>query len=350
MIQVFFGGPDKPPGLLRDLLAERVDRTPSGGEILWATYYFRDLALADALVRAHHRGVRVRVCIEASPKLSHANDAVRQRLAATDGLGQNFRSIWHVLPAHLHEKIYIFSHPSPVAYIGSFSPSGNAPEDPNVVREIGDQDRGHNYLVEFDDPSVIAGLRRHVLSLHTGRRPLFGHYIKSVDEDMTAGRFNVFFFPRVDTSVVSRLMNDRKYEFIRIAVSHFRDRHLARMLGRLAQSGTSVEMIAHDTLRRVPLWVEAFAKAQGIALVRYAHPQGLPMHSKFILLSARGFRRVLFGSMNLTRTSRLLNHEILVAADDEPDVFETFNARWEHMLAETRCFGNQSRPHNGHRS
>jgi phosphatidylserine/phosphatidylglycerophosphate/cardiolipin synthase-like enzyme len=347
MVQVFFGGPDKPPYLLRDLLVERVDRAPSGSEILWATYYFRDLALADALVRAHRRGVRVRICIEASPRLSHANDAVRQRLTASDGLGQNLRSIRHVIPAHLHEKIYIFSHPSPVAFIGSFSPSGNTPEDPNVIREIGDQDRGHNYLVELDDPSIISGLRRHVLSLHTSRRPLLAHYINSTNEDLTVGPVSIFFFPRLDTSVISRLMNDRKYERVRIAVSHFRDSHLARMLGRLAQSGTSVEVIAHDTLRRVPLWVESFAKAQGIALFRYAHPQSLPMHSKFILLSAQGSRRVLFGSMNLTRTSRLLNHEILVAADSEPNVFEMFNARWEHMLAEAKCFGNQRAARNG---
>jgi phosphatidylserine/phosphatidylglycerophosphate/cardiolipin synthase-like enzyme len=201
--------------------------------------------------------------------------------------------------------------------------------------------------VELDDPSIVSGLRRHLLSLHTSRRPLFARYITSTNEDLTAGRFNIFFFPRLDTSVVSRLMNDRNYERVRIAVSHFRDSHLARMLGRLALSGTTVEMIAHDTLRRVPLWVEAFAKTQGIEIVRYAHPQSLPMHSKFILLSGQGSRRVLFGSMNLTRTSRLLNHEILVAADNEPGVFEMFNARWEHMLAEAQYFGKQRGTHNG---
>ena len=64
------------------------------------------------------------------------------------------------------------------------------------------------------------------------------------------------------------------------------------------------------------------------------------MHSKFILLRARGFQRVLLGSMNLTLTSRLLNHEILVVADNEPKVFDLFNARWEHMLMEARSFGS----------
>lgn len=342
MTQVFFGGPDKPPGFLRDLLAARVDSVPPGGEILWATYYFRDLGLAEALIRAQRRGVAVKLCIEASPKLKSANDMVCRRLASADGLGQGLRPIRHLLPAHLHEKVYIFSHPSPVAFIGSFNPSGNTPEDPIVIREIGDQDRGHNYLAEVDEPLIVGSLKRHILSLYAGKR-MFEHYIRSASEDLTAGRFSIFYFPRSDISVVSRLLSDRKYEHVRIAVSHFRDRHLMRLLARLAHDGATVEVIAHDTLRRVPHWVEAFAKARGIAFVRYAHPLGLPMHSKFILLTGRGFQRVLFGSMNLTRTSLLLNHEILVAADDEPDIFDVFNARWEHMLTEVEDFRNQPR-------
>ena len=96
MTQVFFGGPDKPSGLLRDLLAKHVDSVPPGGEILWATYYFRDLRLAEALVRARHRGVTVKLCIEASPKLKSANDAVRRRLASADGLYLAFHRMRYV--------------------------------------------------------------------------------------------------------------------------------------------------------------------------------------------------------------------------------------------------------------
>jgi len=162
------------------------------------------------------------------------------------------------------------------------------------------------------------------------------HYIGSAKDDMTGGQFSIFYFPRSDASVVSRLMSDRHYESVRIAVSHFRDGQMARVLAGLARDGTSVEVIAHDTLSRVPARIEALAKAHGISFVRYAHPEGLPMHSKFILLTAPGFQRVLFGSMNLTRTSLLLNHEILIAADDEPGIFEVFNSRWEEMLAEAQ--------------
>ena len=139
MAQVFFGGPDKPRGLLRNLLAERVDAVPKGGEILWATYYFRDIDLAEALVRAKRRGVTIKVCIEASPRLRAANQLVQKQLVSLNVRDTDFRSVTHLLPSHIHEKIYMFSHPSPVAFVGSFNPSGCSLEDAEAVREIGDQ-------------------------------------------------------------------------------------------------------------------------------------------------------------------------------------------------------------------
>lgn len=340
MTQVYFGGPDQSSGHLRDLLARHVDAVPQGGEILWSTYYFRDLALAEALLRARQRGVTVKLCLEASPKLKHANGQVGALLAATDGLGDGFKPIKHLLPAHLHEKIYYFSHPAPVALIGSFNPSGNTPEDPDVVAKIGDQDRGHNCLVALDHPAAVASLRRHVLSLHSGGLGLAAYFDRSARSDFKSDKLNIFHYPRWDSVVVPELIGERRYDSIRIAASHFRDMSLARLLARHASAGTPVTVIAHDTLRRVPRRIEAYAKEHGIDFIRYAHPQGLPMHCKFILLESDGFRRVLFGSMNLTLTSRFLNNEVLAALDDAPDIFAAFAARFAHMLAETRQFRN----------
>ena len=58
--RTFFGGPDPPGRFLRDVLEDRVDSVPAGEEIIWVTYYFRDEALAAALVRARRRGVSVK--------------------------------------------------------------------------------------------------------------------------------------------------------------------------------------------------------------------------------------------------------------------------------------------------
>lgn len=351
MTQVFFGGPDQPSGFLRDLLARHVDAVPAGGEILWSTYYFRDLALAEALIRARQRGATVKLCLEASPKLKTANRPVQDRLASVEGLEEGLKTTRHLLPAHLHEKIYYFSHPSPVALVGSFNPSGNTPEDPDVIAKIGDQDRGHNCLVALDDADAVASLRRHVVSLHAGGGGGISTYFnRPARSDYKSGRLNIFHYPRWDSAIVPRLIGERKYDRIRIAASHFRDRSLARLLGRQAQGGASVTVIAHDTLRRVPRRIEAFARAQGLTFIRYAHPEALPMHSKFILLEAGSFRRILFGSMNLTLTSRFLNNEVLVALDDEPEIFAAFDARFAHMLAETRQFRNLPEGHDGHPS
>ena len=45
--RIEFGGPDLPPRRLRNLLQEQVDAAPPGSSIDWATYYFRDRALAE---------------------------------------------------------------------------------------------------------------------------------------------------------------------------------------------------------------------------------------------------------------------------------------------------------------
>src|SRR3954452_3199189 len=72
---VYFGGSDRAPRFLRNLLEQRIDAVPQGGSILWATYYFRDEALAEALVRAHRRGVILTLCIEGKPRKGSANEA-----------------------------------------------------------------------------------------------------------------------------------------------------------------------------------------------------------------------------------------------------------------------------------
>ena len=133
---VYFGGPDQAPGRLRDLLAERVAAVPAGGAIDWVTYYFRDRRLASELVKARKRGVAVKVTIERSPRTAHANEAVRRILSGADGLDGGFRSVAHALfptpwgnlpSAHIHEKLFCFSHPRPIALVGSFNPSGDVP-------------------------------------------------------------------------------------------------------------------------------------------------------------------------------------------------------------------------------
>ncbi|MFQ5944986.1 MAG: phosphatidylserine/phosphatidylglycerophosphate/cardiolipin synthase family protein [Anaerolineae bacterium] len=331
---VFFGGPDRPPRLLRDLLEEHVEAVPRGGEILWISYYFRDQALGEALVRARQRGVSVKVVIEGAPRLKTANDAIRRRLEGENGLGHGFRSVVHSVPCHVHEKLYYFSAPSPVAFVGSFNPSGNRPEDPEVIREIGDQDRGHNALVAISDPLIVRGLAAHARWLHEGGHGLLERVSPVINAPLLSDAMRAWFFPRWRSDVLIRLLQSQgSGARLTVVVSHLNDKRVLDTFIGLAKKGASVEVLAHETWRRVPRHVgEALVKG-GVGFRRYAHPERLPMHNKFLLLETDHRKQVVFGSMNLTVASRWVNHEIVIITEDEK-LFRAFEERWECMVSE----------------
>jgi phosphatidylserine/phosphatidylglycerophosphate/cardiolipin synthase-like enzyme len=76
----------------------------------------------------------------------------------------------------------------------------------------------------------------------------------------------------------------------------------------------------------------------GIGFNRYVHPDGLPMHNKFMLFKSPQRRIVTFGSMNLSVRSLHANHELLVI-DETPELYQVFERRWVEMLMEARICG-----------
>jgi phosphatidylserine/phosphatidylglycerophosphate/cardiolipin synthase-like enzyme len=330
---VHFGGPDRPPRALRDLLEQHVEAVPAGGSIDWMTYYFRDEALADALVRAHERGVAVRVCVEGRPRNRRANDRVIALLKR--GIGKGLRVEKRLFGAsHLHSKLYAFSHPRPHALIGSFNPSGNEPEDAAVIADIGDQDRGHNLLVELGDRGLVTALGAHVGAVHAGANPFGG---LASGSDIHTGGVDAIFFPRRSRNPldqrVARLGPGAR---LRIAASHVRDPSVARQLAKLASAGVEVDLLTHHTRRRSPDALLERMRSAGVRICRYQHPEALPMHAKFILAEDGGERWCALGSYNLTRTSRWLNQELLVFTSD-PGLWDALNRRWTQILAEPWC-------------
>ena len=250
--RIEFGGPDLPPCRLRDLLQSHVDASPPGSRIDWATYYFRDRALAEALIRASDRGVRVNLAMEPDPRRAGANDAVIALLGA-HGLGGGFH-LYRPAPrdrGHLHAKIYAFSHPD-VAWIGSFNPSGDDPEDADVIAEIGDQDRGHNLLLGIEDIRIAAALRRHVHRLAKWSpvplflRPAFNHTVRSAGS-------RLYFYPRLLTYPLERSISRMKAgDRLRGAISHLKPGELTRQMTKAVDRGAKIDLLVHDTMRRVP--------------------------------------------------------------------------------------------------
>lgn len=332
MSELWVGGPDCPPRALRDHLQQRIDRVPPGGEIDWATYYFRDRALARALIAASDRGVRVTLQLEGLPRRKSANEAVLSLLSA-----HGLRGGLHIhrpgnalggIHPHLHTKIYVFSGPEPAAFVGSFNPSGDQPEDPDVIAEIGDQDRGHNILVGYRQPALVAALRHHVRSIR-GSADRF-----RPGRTVRAGATTLFFYPRLLPGVIDRqLRRLGAGARLRGAVSHLKQGSLTRHLERAAARGAEIELLVHDTERRVPEAAIAALRAAGVKVRRYARPDGLPLHAKILLVSEPQQRTAWFGSFNYNPRSRYLNHELLVRSREE-DLWATLSRRYDQIAAE----------------
>jgi hypothetical protein len=250
--EVHFGGPEYAAGRLRDLLSERISAVPSGGRIDWVSYYFRDRRLAHELLRARRRGVAVTLTLEGAPRIPRANDQVVRLLAGPDGLGDGFRSVRHRAPfalrwhPHLHEKLYCFSHPRPAALVGSFNPSGDDPEeDPEILKEIGDQDRGYNALVEIRETALIEGLVRHARYIHDSRHGLLERFSSAANRTLKGEQLELHFWPRARGNPVSRLPRDcQRATRVRIAASHIKGPTGPRYLLALAGTGAAVEILA----------------------------------------------------------------------------------------------------------
>jgi phosphatidylserine/phosphatidylglycerophosphate/cardiolipin synthase-like enzyme len=339
---VHFGGPDHPVGLLRDLLAERIALVPAGGSIDWVIYYFRDRRLAAALIEARERGVDVRVTLDGHPRTPHANDAVIKMLEA--GLGDGLRVVRGRLDGtplgkisrpRLHEKLYCFSHPSPVAFVGSFNPSGDSPEvEPEVIEVIGDHDRAHNLLVELRDPNLAHDLIEHARGLHTARHGCSDRFAASANRCLRRGGYSVYFWPRARRHPIMELLLDlQRGSRVRIAASHISGASSLSGFCALAARGVEIEMLTESTYRRVPLEVEQRLTHAGILVRRLVADEWIPMHDKFALVESSNQKSTIFGSFNWSEPSYRFNREIGVATED-PLLFQAFAKRWGQLAAE----------------
>ena len=330
-----FGGPDLPPRRLRNLLQEQVDASPPGSRIDWATYYFRDRELAHALMRASDRGVRVNLVLEPDPRRAGANDTVIS-LLRNHGLKGGFH-LYHPRPddkGHLHAKIYAFSRPD-IAWIGSFNPSGDEPEDEDVIAEIGDQDKGHNLLVGVRNARLTKALRRHVSLLGgSGRIPL--RLRPDFNRVSWSSGARLYFYPRIFPDLVERSVQRMKSgDCLRGAISHLKAGELTKQLQDAAGRGVKVDLLVHDTMRRVPDEVVQQLEAAGVNIIRVRHPNDLPMHAKFLLLEKSGNRVAWVGSYNFNRKSRKYNAEVLLRTNDLA-VFETLEQRFAAISSMAR--------------
>ena len=268
------------PRRLRDELQARVEAVPKGGEIAWSTYYFRDRRLAQALIDASDRGVRVMLRIEGEPRFPEVNRAVTAML---ERHGLNGGLTVHRPPyrwpdkryGYWHSKIYCFSDPIPTALVGSFNPSGDEPEDKTILADIGDQDRGHNLLLGIERPALTSALRDHVGKLAEWRPWVFKFrpYFNRVTRDWGC---RLYFFPRLRACKAEKEISKMgPGDQFRGVISHLKKGQLTRRLRRAVQRGVTVELLVHDTERRVPAKLVEKLRSSGVRITRVVHPEGL---------------------------------------------------------------------------
>jgi len=288
---------------------------------------------------ASDRGVRVTLHIDGHPRTPQVNEAVLKRLQG-HGLHGGLHIHAPALPAlssvhsHLHSKIYYFSDPEPVVLAGSFNPSGNDPEQPDIIAKIGDQDRGHNMLVELDDPVMVHALKEHVHDM--GRS--WARFLPSQNSVVSSAQAQAWFYPRLRPAVVDLHLGALGAgASIYGAISHLKSGVFVKRLFDAAQKGIAVHLLVHDTERRVPQMTVDTLSDAGIAITRYRHPEGLPLHAKFVLIDEGDLKTAYFGSFNYNPRSRFLNREILLASQS-PFLFDSLLERFHLIKEEAETF------------
>ncbi len=216
---------------------------------------------------------------------------------------------------HLHAKIYAFSEPD-VAWIGSFNPSGDEPEDRGVIAEIGDQDRGHNLLLGITRPKLTSELRQFVGRLSSTRRTPYPLRLESY-RPAWDGDSGLYFYPRMITKVVEpEVRKLRRGDRLRGAISHMNQGPFSAALAAAAGRGADLDLLVHDTERRVASEVVDALRKSGASIRRVRHAAGLPMHAKFLVVQRSGRSAAWLGSYNFNDRSRRRNAEVLLCTED----------------------------------
>lgn len=304
---------------------------PAGGRIAFVTYYFRDRELARELAAAARRGADVRVLLEWRTRRRGANRAVVEILRGA--LGAKLRVVDRPLALRVHAKLYAFSGPgAPCALIGSFNPSGDREElEPDVIAEIGDQDRGFNALVAIEDAAFVAWLFALMERLHGSAFARLGRLPLVWPRRFEAAGETLWTLPRLGASpLLRRLRALEPGSRVRVAATHLSGTLALGALASLAERGARVELLAEGTERRVPRALEARLRAAGIAIQRVEREPHLPMHAKFTLIERDAAREVWFGSANWSDRSLLRNFELLVRSEDTA-LFEAFARLWDRI-------------------
>lgn len=305
-------------------LAELIAQTPPGETIRIVAHSFSFLAVADALVDAHERGVRVQVLADASVSGRWEASA---RLREALGTDRSKPSFVYLTPGELHQKTWSFTRTGrsrDVVLVGSQNLTyESARQFTDVYAYVGRRDVRRVFDRRFDE--LVSGLPRPARN-----RP------------MRLGKDQVWFYPLapdVGDPVLDTLRGlPGQGTEVRVAMYawlHDRGLEITAELARLRSEGADVQVVLG---RSVADRQRAALAAAGIAVHPGVFADGDNIHHKLTLVSYRGddgrLRRfVLTGSDNFTGPS-LRRPEMLLRIDaDHGPTWERYLRWFDRLVA-----------------
>ncbi len=338
---VLFGGPDKPKNILRDALLKKINAVPSLGKICWVCYYFNEPKLFEALISASRRGVSVELVIDANPRSPEINSAcislfqnqpnVKLVLAKSKPLWEYFTINWH---AHLHSKLYYFSHPTPHILAGSYNPTTDTSDiSEHLIHKIGDHSTSHNVLVTLEDKHLLTKLLTYINQIQSDHARRWVRFSRLNNRSIDHSSWSINFLPRFTSHPVSSLLASKDNNAkILCAISHLKGPNIIQPLIKASQSGKQIELILDATQRRVAPKLLTQCEKYHIKYTQLKANDDALMHNKFIIYKSDTVDCVLFGSFNWSQRSWWLNHEVIITSFD-PHIVSSFETRWQQMLA-----------------
>lgn len=323
---------DAPDTTIEDRIIALVDAAVPGSRIRVAMYTFTRATASAALVRAHDRGVDVRIVLDGG-----ADGAGSEVGALRTGLGA---ANVHLCDAPgtscigtgiMHDKFFLFSELSDGSRDVVVQASHNLT---NAQLSM------HNNAVIIRGDDLLFGAYEHTWNDLFSDVENASYY--RIDDGALATR--VYFFPRgsggdTSVSILDNVTCDGTAR-VRVAMAFFTDARsaVADALARLARAGCDVRVVAGDASIPVGTTVASTLTAAGVQLTRYPTRSGWDLHSKYVVIDAlyagsTTHRRLVFtGSHNWTGPSLTDNDEAQLRVEDD-GVFDAYLSDWEHVRA-----------------
>ncbi len=299
-----------------------INHTPPGEEITVCIFKFGVEPLAEALIAASKKGVKVRVILNDGETSEDTNKDIAKLL---DDKLDDFFFIENDISKKgiIHNKFILFSEVA----------TANGPASHVVLQTSSNfQKKGTKKLqdmVIFSSPSLYHGYLDFWYDIKVlGVADQLDHYEYQTSSDDTRG-YKAYFFPKIKNqedhgkdNVLSVLKNIKEPKRAKVRFAHGKWSEnridIVRELEDLVDNGASVTVITNgDIDKDVRDAFEDLSKN-----VSYLD-KSFNMHTKFFLVDDGDTQTVWTGSHNLTERSLRENFEVLLRIDD-PEIYAAY--------------------------